>query len=87
MEDGSSVFLKSCFKVRWIRQWYLSKIPEEEQQLLVQQPQTAVESSSVLQSNPDWATNPQFDDEFWADLLTGFDMETFDRSLTTVAAQ
>ncbi|ENH70555.1 hypothetical protein FOC1_g10012485 [Fusarium oxysporum f. sp. cubense race 1] len=87
MEDGSSVFLKSCFKVRWIRQWYLSKIPEEEQQLLVQQPQTAVESSSVLQSNPDWATNLQFDDEFWADLLTGFDMEAFDRSLTTVAAQ
>ncbi|KAK2672365.1 hypothetical protein RAB80_012444 [Fusarium oxysporum f. sp. vasinfectum] len=87
MEDGSSVFLKSCFKVRWIRQWYLSKIPEGEQQLLVQQPQTAVESSSVLQSNPDWATNLQFDDEFWADLLTGFDMEAFDRSLTTVAAQ
>jgi hypothetical protein len=87
MEDGSSVFLKSCFKVRWIRQWYLSKIPQEEQQLLVQQPQTTVESSSVLQSNPDWATNLQFDDEFWADLLTGFDMEAFDRSLTTVAAQ
>ncbi|KAL9565924.1 hypothetical protein ACKAV7_010106 [Fusarium commune] len=87
MEDGSSVFLKSCFKVRWIRQWYLSKIPEEEQQLLVQQPQTSVESSSVLQSNPDWATNLQFDDEFWADLLTGFDMEAFDRSLTAVATQ
>ncbi|KAF5684212.1 cercosporin resistance [Fusarium circinatum] len=87
MEDGSSVFLKSCFKVRWIRQWYLSKIPEEEQQLLVQQPQTAVESSSALQISPDWATNIQFDDEFWADLLTGLDMEAFDKSLTTVAAQ
>ncbi|KAF4428278.1 cercosporin resistance [Fusarium acutatum] len=87
MEDGSSVFLKSCFKVRWIRQWYLSKIPEDEQQLLVPQPPTAMESSSVFQSNPDWATNFQFDDEFWADLLTGFDMEAFDKSLTTVAAQ
>ncbi|KAG5799876.1 hypothetical protein H9Q69_001080 [Fusarium xylarioides] len=87
MEDGSSVFLKSCFKVRWIRQWYLSKIPEEEQQLLVPQPQTAVESSSALQVNPDWATNLQFDDEFWADLLTGFDMEAFDKSLATVVAQ
>ncbi|KAF5967046.1 cercosporin resistance protein [Fusarium bulbicola] len=87
MEDGSSAFLKSCFKVRWIRQWYLSKIPEEEQQLLVQQPQTAVESSSALQISPDWATNIQFDDQFWADLLTGLDMEAFDKSLTTVAAQ
>lgn len=87
MEDGSSVFLKSSFKVRWIRQWYLSKIPEDEQLLLVPQPQTTVENLSVLQSNPDWATNLQFDDEFWAELLNGFDMEAFDKSLATVAAQ
>ncbi|KAF4345015.1 cercosporin resistance [Fusarium beomiforme] len=86
MEDGSSVFLKSCFKVRWIRQWYLSKIPQEELQL-IEQPQTTVEQSNALQNNPDWATNLQFDDDFWADLLTGFDMEAFEKSLnTTVAA-
>ncbi|KAF4423679.1 hypothetical protein F53441_14267 [Fusarium austroafricanum] len=78
MEDGSSVFLKSCFKVKWIRQWYLSKIPQEE----VEQPQTEIEPSNMLQNNPDWANGLQFDDEYWADLLTGFDMEAFEKSLT-----
>ncbi|KAM0340896.1 hypothetical protein ACHAPU_010313 [Fusarium lateritium] len=82
MEDGSSVFLKSSFKVRWIRQWYLSKIPQEEQQ----EPQIAMEPSSVLQSNPNWTANFQFDDEFWADLMAGYDVESLERSLTTVAA-
>ncbi|KAF4998285.1 hypothetical protein FGRMN_3334 [Fusarium graminum] len=82
MEDGSSVFLKSSFKVRWIRQWYLSKIPQEEQQ----EPQTAMEPTTVLQSNPNWAANFQFDDEFWADLMAGYDVESLEKSLTTVAA-
>ncbi|KAM0331110.1 hypothetical protein ACHAPQ_006163 [Fusarium lateritium] len=83
MEDGSSVFLKSSFKVRWIRQWYLSKVPQEEQ---LEQQQTAMEPSSVLQSNPDWAANFQFDDEFWADLMAGCDIELFEKSPTTVPA-
>jgi hypothetical protein len=82
MEDGSSVFLKSSFKVRWLRQWYLSKVPQEEQL----QQQTAMEPSSVLQSNPDWAANFQFDDEFWADLMAGCDIELFEKSPTTAAA-
>ncbi|KAM0211275.1 hypothetical protein ACHAQD_010333 [Fusarium lateritium] len=83
MEDGSSVFLKSSFKVRWIRQWYLSKVPQEEQ---LEQQQTAMEPSSVLQSNPDWAADFQFDDEFWADLMAGCDIELFEKSPTTVPA-
>ncbi|KAJ4265035.1 hypothetical protein NW762_005278 [Fusarium torreyae] len=85
MEDGSSVFLKSSFKVRWIRQWYLAKIPQEEQQEMPQS-QTAVEPSMVLQNNPDWASNFQFDDEFWADLMSGYDAEALEKSLTTVSA-
>ncbi|KAM0440669.1 hypothetical protein ACHAQK_005643 [Fusarium lateritium] len=83
MEDGSSVFLKSSFKVRWIRQWYLSKVPQEEQ---LEQQQTAMEPSSVLQSNPDWAADFQFDDEFWADLMAGCDIDLFEKSPTTVPA-
>ncbi|KAM0250135.1 hypothetical protein ACHAP5_002452 [Fusarium lateritium] len=83
MEDGSSVFLKSSFKVRWLRQWYLSKVPQGEQ---LQQQQTAMEPSSVLQSNPDWAADFQFDDEFWADLMAGCDIELFEKSPTTVPA-
>ncbi|KAI6767389.1 hypothetical protein HG530_005398 [Fusarium avenaceum] len=82
MEDGSSVFLKSSFKTRWLRQWYLSKVPQEEQL----QQQTAMEPSSVLQNSPDWAADFQFDDEFWADLMAGCDIESFEKSLTTVAA-
>lgn len=81
MEDGSSVFLKSSFKVRWIRQWYMSKIPQDEQRE-IEQAQVAVEPSNVLQSNPNWAADFQFDDEFWADLMAGYDVE----SLNTVTA-
>ncbi|KAF5020374.1 hypothetical protein F66182_7602 [Fusarium sp. NRRL 66182] len=85
MEDGSNIFIKSCFKVRWIRQWYLSKIPQGEQQEM-QPLQEAATPSSVLQSNPDWAANFQFDDEFWADLMSSYDVETFQQSLATVTA-
>ncbi|KAF5235576.1 hypothetical protein FAUST_6995 [Fusarium austroamericanum] len=85
MEDGSSVFLKSSFKVRWIRQWYLSKIPQDEQRE-IEQAQAALEPSTVLQSNPNWAADFQFDDEFWADLMAGYDVESLERSLNSVAA-
>ena len=33
LDDGNSTFLKYSFKIRWIRQWFLSKIPQEQQQL------------------------------------------------------
>lgn len=85
MEDGSSVFLKSSFKVRWIRQWYLSKIPQDEQRE-IEQAQAALEPSTVLQSNPNWAADFQFDDEFWADLMAGYDVESLERSLNSVTA-
>ncbi|XEV05307.1 hypothetical protein FSHL1_010594 [Fusarium sambucinum] len=83
MEDGSSVFLKSSFKVRWIRQWYLSKIPQDEQRE-IEQAQAALEPSTVLQSNPNWAADFQFDDDFWADLMAGYDVESLERSLSSV---
>ncbi|KAM0435910.1 hypothetical protein ACHAPT_002802 [Fusarium lateritium] len=90
MEDGSSVFLKCSFKVRWIRQWYMSKIPQEEQQ---QQQQQHVEAPcaalaqppSMVEPTPDWAANFQFDDDFWADLMTGYDADALDTSLASVA--
>ncbi|CAG7562720.1 unnamed protein product [Fusarium equiseti] len=69
MEDGSSVFLKSSFKVRWIRQWYMSKIPQDEQRE-IEQAQVVLEPA-----NPNWAGDFQFDDEFWADLMAGYDVE------------
>jgi hypothetical protein len=30
LEDGDGSASRYCFKVRWIRQWYLAKLPEEE---------------------------------------------------------
>ncbi|KAG8668594.1 hypothetical protein FPOAC1_007977 [Fusarium poae] len=85
MEDGSSVFLKSSFKVRWIRQWYMSKIPQDEQRE-IEQAQAALEPSTVLQSNPNWAADFQFDDDFWADLMAGYDVESLEKSLSSVTA-
>jgi hypothetical protein len=85
MEDGSSVFLKSSFKIRWIRQWYLSKIPQDEQRE-IEQAQAALEPSTVLHSNPNWAADFQFDDDFWADLMAGYDVESLEKSLTSVTA-
>ncbi|RGP60235.1 cercosporin resistance [Fusarium longipes] len=85
MEDGSSVFLKSSFKTRWIRQWYMSKITPEEQRE-IEQAQVAVEPSTVLQNNPNWAADFQFDEEFWADVMAGYDFESLEKSLSTVTA-
>lgn len=89
MEDGSSVFLKCSFKVRWIRQWYMSKIPQEEQQQQQQQVETPsaalVQPSSVVEPTPDWAVNFQFDDDFWADLMAGYDVDGLDTSIPSVA--
>ncbi|KAJ4204298.1 hypothetical protein NW767_004490 [Fusarium falciforme] len=91
MEDGSSVFLKCSFKVRWIRQWYMNKIPQEEQQQQQQQqhvetPCAALaQTQSVIEPTPDWAANFQFDDDFWADLMTGYDADALDTSLASVA--
>ncbi|KAI8661409.1 Zn(2)-C6 fungal-type domain-containing protein [Fusarium keratoplasticum] len=91
MEDGSSVFLKCSFKVRWIRQWYMNKIPQEEQQQHQQQqhvetPCAALaQTQSVIEPTPDWAANFQFDDDFWADLMTGYDADALDTSLASVA--
>ncbi|KAJ3461508.1 hypothetical protein MRS44_010061 [Fusarium solani] len=91
MEDGSSVFLKCSFKVRWIRQWYTTKIPQEEQQQHQQQqhvetPCAALaQTQSVIEPTPDWAANFQFDDDFWADLMTGYDADALDTSLASVA--
>ncbi|KAF4974797.1 hypothetical protein FZEAL_8351 [Fusarium zealandicum] len=82
MEDGSSVFLKCGFKVRWIRQWYASKVPQEQQ---MEQPQTMEEPSRVMAPTPDWATSFQFDDEFWVDLMSGYDVEALDAAMANVA--
>jgi hypothetical protein len=77
MEDGSSIFLKSSFKVRWIRQWYMGKIPQDEQRE-IEQAQVVLEPA-----NPNWAGDFQFDDEFWADLMAGYDVEALN-SVTVV---
>ncbi|KAF4991988.1 hypothetical protein FDECE_13852 [Fusarium decemcellulare] len=76
MEDGSSVFLKCSFKTRWIRQWYISKLPQEQQVEVPQLSQPLIEPPSLVDPNPEWAANFQFDDEFWAELMSGESLDT-----------
>ncbi|KAM5369724.1 hypothetical protein ACJZ2D_008871 [Fusarium nematophilum] len=83
MEDGSSVFLKCSFKVRWIRQWYVSRIPQEQAQP-PPPPQTMHPSAaSFTEPIPDWAADFQFDDEFWADLMSGYDADGLNAAMAT----
>ncbi|KAH6984751.1 hypothetical protein BKA56DRAFT_671225 [Ilyonectria sp. MPI-CAGE-AT-0026] len=67
LDDNMSVFLKYSSKLRWIRQWYLSKIPQE--------PEVPVVEA------PNWAVDFEFDENFWQELMSGYDCDDLNVSL------
>lgn len=67
LDDNMSVFLKYSSKLRWIRQWYLSKIPQE--------PEVPVVEA------PNWAVDYEFDESFWQELMSGYDCDDLNVSL------
>lgn len=67
MDDDSSVFMKYAFKLRWIRQWYLSKKPQDEERPVEAQPLNLATPNVDMMSQ--WAEY-QFDDNFWQDLMS-----------------
>ncbi|KAK7421728.1 hypothetical protein QQZ08_009816 [Neonectria magnoliae] len=87
LDDGTSVFLKYSFKARWIRQWFNSKMPPEqqpqpqEQQQQQQQP-TLPAALPVTEATPDWAADFHFDENFWQELMSVYDHDFLDVSLT-----
>ena len=66
MDDNSSVFLKYSFKLRWIRQWYQSKKPQEELPLVQAQPVSLAAPNLDLTSQ--WG-DFQFDNNFWQEMM------------------
>ena len=63
LDDGSGVFLKYSFKLKWIRQWYMSRIPQEQPPL--------AEAQDVDMPAPDYPVNDvQFDENFWQELMS-----------------
>ncbi|KAI5459741.1 hypothetical protein BGZ63DRAFT_388562 [Mariannaea sp. PMI_226] len=87
LDDGTTMFLKFSYKTRWIRHWYMGKIPADEQpshpeRTAPEQPQTdtapgmtaaaaaTTEPGTVTEPMPDWATDVQFDESFWQEMLS-----------------
>ncbi|KAF7555776.1 hypothetical protein G7Z17_g1910 [Cylindrodendrum hubeiense] len=67
LDDDTSIFVKYSSKLRWIRQWYMSKIPQEPQMPLAEP--------------PDWTVDFEFDDNFWQELMSGYDCDALNVSL------
>ncbi|KAK0386078.1 hypothetical protein NLU13_5915 [Sarocladium strictum] len=65
LEDGNGSASRYCFKVRWIRQWYLAKLPAEERAAMAVSIDTAPEDIT--------AATGQFDDmPLYGPLWDGF---------------
>lgn len=69
-DDGTGIYVLYSYKLRWIRQWYLARIPGEGQQ---QQPAEANDGTPNVETATDpmlsqW-TDFQFDESFWQQLF------------------
>ncbi|KAK5991328.1 Transcription factor himD-like protein [Cladobotryum mycophilum] len=71
LDGGGTLFCRFSFKLRWIRQWYLSKISQEPSTL----PETERPPSVEPPQDGDlmWQDYYNFDDGFWADFMTMYD--------------
>ncbi|KAL7948591.1 hypothetical protein V8C42DRAFT_351640 [Trichoderma barbatum] len=67
LDGGGAQFCRLSFKLRWIRQWYLSKIPQEQPVMAETQP-----SGEPPLQDPDvvfWQEY-EFEDALWPDFMT-----------------
>lgn len=69
LDDGGSVYMKYSSRMRWIRQWYLSRIGVEDQPIVA----TGVDVQAE-EGMGNW-TDGQMDDSFWQELMS---FEIFD---------
>lgn len=70
LDGGDAQFCRLSFKLRWIRQWYLSRIPLEQQSAMseVQQP-----TGELLQdTDAVFWQEYEFEDALWPDFMTTY---------------
>jgi hypothetical protein len=68
LEAGGAQFCRFSFKLRWIRQWYLSRVPQEEQQ---QQQQPAATAAEAQLPGGSGEALQDLDGVFWDELELG----------------
>ncbi|KAH8122114.1 hypothetical protein FP744_10004838 [Trichoderma asperellum] len=70
LDGGDAQFCRLSFKLRWIRQWYLSRIPLEQQPPMSEMQQPAGE---LLQdSDAVFWQEYEFEDALWPDFMTTY---------------
>lgn len=69
LDDGTSVFYKYVFKLRWIRQWYLARVPQTQAPPTDLQPFSMPEPGEGLGEMVDF----NFDEQFWQELMSVHD--------------
>lgn len=82
LDDGTSVYLKYSSRMRWIRQWYLSRIPAEEQPVVTTGDLDGTGDGEDLGMGQ-W-TDGQMDDTFWQELMS---FEIFDFPMPNAPVQ
>lgn len=81
LDDGSSVYLKYSFKLRWIRHWYLVRAPQEQQPLAEAQGVTA----SVPDLGMDQWNDIEIDQNFWQELMAVYDADSMTMDATNTS--
>ncbi|KAH0491824.1 hypothetical protein TgHK011_003232 [Trichoderma gracile] len=71
LEAGGAQFCRFSFKLRWIRQWYLSRVPQEQEQEQQQQEEAAAGAEAQLPGAGAGETLQDLDAVFWEECELG----------------
>ncbi|RFU77345.1 hypothetical protein TARUN_4897 [Trichoderma arundinaceum] len=66
LDGGGAQFCRLSFKLRWIRQWYLSRMPQEQPSMAETQPP----SEPLPESDVVFWQEYEFEDALWPDFMT-----------------
>ncbi|KAM0247379.1 hypothetical protein ACHAQJ_009865 [Trichoderma viride] len=66
LDGGDAQFCRLSFKLRWIRQWYLSRIPQEQPSMAETQPP----SDLIQDTDTVFWQEYEFEDALWPDFMT-----------------
>lgn len=66
LDDGTNVFYKYAFKMRWVRKWYLSRVPQDQESLR----ETEAFNTAVSDGEFNQIEDFLYDDGFWNDLIS-----------------
>lgn len=71
LDGGGAQFCRFSFKLRWIRQWYLSRVPQEQQPSMAE---TQPPSDPLQDPDAVFWQEYEFEDALWPDFMTTYNL-------------